>query len=113
MSTTFYDESAFAEAWARGVQLAGTRFFTESGTPQDDSPKWRSCPDVEQINANLGVLSRGEAVFLAALCSFYNSESGGRMLSYLGYASPGAVSAALDEQRRRVIADLTVSYAGW
>ena len=61
----------------------------------------------------LGVLSTGEAVFLAAMYSFYNADDGAAMLTRLGADSPGAVAAALDEKRRRIIADLTMCYAGW
>lgn len=113
MSTPFYDESAFADAWVRGIKIVGLRFFRTARSPEDGSPVWRYCPDFDRINAEIDVLSTGEAVFLAAMCSFYNADAGAAMLRTLGADSPGGVAAALDEPRRRVIAELTVSYAGW
>ena len=35
------------------------------------------------------------------------------MLKQVGGAGPSDVAARLDEQRRRVIADLVVAYPGW
>lgn len=61
----------------------------------------------------MGWLSSGEAVFLAAMYSFYNSRAGGEMLASLGVTAPGDIAASLDASRRHVIADLLVSYAGW
>ena len=61
----------------------------------------------------LGVLSSGEAVFLAALVSFYDSDTGGDMLKDVGGAGLSDIAARLHEQRRRVIADLVVTYPGW
>ena len=60
----------------------------------------------------LGVLSSGEAVFLAALVSFYDSDTGGGMLKN-GGAGLSDIAARLHEQRRRVIADLVTTYPGW
>lgn len=113
MSSPFYDEAAFDAAWHRGVQLAGPRYFYASHHSDERTSKWNFCPNFDRISDALGVLSTGEAVFLAAMYSFYNADDGAAMLTRLGAGSAGAVAAALDEQRRRVIADLTVSYAGW
>ncbi|MEN4460922.1 hypothetical protein ABFV47_32815 [Mycolicibacterium fortuitum] len=113
MSAVFYNEAAFDAAWIRGVQLAGPKFFAASRDAAESTSKWNFCPDFDRINDALGVLSTGEAVLLAAMYSFYNSDDGAAMLASLGVGSPGAVAAALDERRRRVIADLTIAYAGW
>lgn len=112
MSTPFYNNAAFDAAWIRGVRLAGARFFRPTGEG-DGTSKWDFSPDYDRINDALGVLSTGEAVFLAAMYSFFNPDAGATMLRTLGAHSPGGVAVALDEPRRRVIADLTVSYAGW
>lgn len=113
MSTPFYSEAAFDAAWIRGVQIAGRRFFRSEGASADSSSKWDFYPDFDVISSALGVLSTGEAVFLAAMYSFFNPDTGAELLRRLGADSPGFVAASLDEKRRRVIAELTVSYAGW
>lgn len=114
MSVAFYNEQAFFEAWRRGVTIAGRRWFGDGQTTPDNvKSKWDLAPRVDDISASIGVLSSGEAMFLAAMASFYNSDPGGQMLRDLGATGLSDISASLDEQRRSVIADLLVSYHGW
>lgn len=113
MSTPFYSAAAFDDSWIRGVQLAGPRFFHASNNGGSGTNKWDFCPSFDRIRDELAVLSTGEGVFLAAMYSFFDANAGADLLAMVGANSPGAVSAALDEKRRRIIADLTVSYAGW
>lgn len=115
MTTGFYNEDAFFDAWRGGVRLAGPRYFGK-GTAEAvnyATRKWDLEPDYELVTSALGVLSSGEAIFLAAMYSFYNSDDGGKMLAQLGVTAPGDIAAALDEPRRRVIAALLIAYAGW
>lgn len=115
MTTSYYSETAFVDAWARGVKLAGPQFFA-NGTgiaPGNSISKFDLAPDFDMIESAMGYLSSGEAVFLAAMYSFYNADTGGRWLSDLGAGGLGDVSARIDEPRRRVLADLLVAYAGW
>lgn len=114
MTTTFHDETAFFDAWKTGVSLAGPRYFGDgSHSPATARSKWDLEPQVEHISGSLGVLSSGESVFLAALVSFYDSDSGGEMLTQVGAHGLSDLAARLDETRRQVLADLLVSYAGW
>lgn len=115
MTTTYYDESAFFDAWRKGVRLAGPRFFGDRTAANVDTAKskYDLVPDYDEVTAALGVLSSGEAVFLAAMYSFYNDDAGGKMLAQLDAPGLAGISAHLDEARTRVIADLLVSYAGW
>lgn len=114
MAAAFHNEQAFFHAWRRGVTIAGRRWFGDSQTPPDHARTlWDLVPHVGDICASIGVLSCGQALFLAAMVSFYNSEAGGQMLRELGVAGLGDICAGLDEQRRRVVADLLVSYPGW
>jgi hypothetical protein len=67
---------------------------------------------VSHINDAFGVLSSGERMFLAAMVSFYSGEDGGPLLrrcQFEGLCDLGG----LDLQRRQVIADLVMNYAGW
>ncbi|MGH3556010.1 MAG: hypothetical protein ACRDTK_00555 [Mycobacterium sp.] len=112
--TAAFNEQAFFEAWRRGVTIAGCRWFGDGQTSPDTAKsKWDLAPRVDDISASIGVLSSGEAMLLAAMVSFYNSEPGGQMLRDLGATGLSDISAGLDEQRRSVVADLLVSYPGW
>lgn len=114
MSAPFYNEQAFFEAWQRGVAIAGHHWFGDGQmAPDNATSKWDLAPRVDDIFASIGVLSSGEAMFLAAMVSFYNSDPGGQMLRDLGATGLSDISASLDEQRRSVLADLLVSYPGW
>lgn len=111
---TFYDEASFFDAWKRGVSLAGLTFFGDGRTaPDAATSKNDLAPDYDMVQSGLGQLSSGEAVFLAAMYSFYNATVGGKMLAKLKADGLGDISAALDEQRVRVLADLMISYPGW
>ena len=78
MTTTFYDETAFFDAWKTGVTIAGPRYF-EDGTysPTTARGKWDLEPRLDDITRSLGVLSSGEAIFLAARVSFYDADRRG------------------------------------
>ena len=115
MTTTYYNETAFFAAWHKAVRLAGPLYFGD-GTAENvetAKSKYDLPPDYDEVTGALGVLSSGEAVFLAALYSFFNADAGGKMLASLGANGLGDIAAHLDEARCRVIADLLVSYAGW
>lgn len=113
MTATFYDEDAFFSAWKEAVKLAGSGYFGVDRTPATARSKWDLEPRVDLISNELDVLSSGESVFLAALVSFYDAESGGEMLQLVGARGFSDISSRLDQPRRQVLADLLVSYAGW
>lgn len=104
----YYSEPAFFDAWTRGVQLAGTQFFT---VRKPIKTKHDLEPDFDMIESGMGYLSSGERLFLTAMYSFYNSH--GAAILYGRPFTPGDIAAALDEPRLRIVADLTVSYTGW
>ena len=108
------DEVAFLEAWRRGVMIAGVEHFG-AGNGVIGESKWDLAPRVEEIERWIGTMSSGEATFIAAMVSFYNARVGGKMLADMNLGSYGLadVTAGLDPDRRRVIADLLLSYAGW
>jgi hypothetical protein len=115
-AATYYSATAFLDAWKRGVELAGDRWFGSGRyTPEqlDTASKYDLAPRYDDIVANLGILSSGEAAFLVALYSFYNGRVAGRLFERLGITGLAHVSQRLDEPRLRVIADLLVSYEGW
>lgn len=104
----------FFQAWKKAVLLAGPRYFgieCRSDINMARS-KWDLCPDVPLIESAIGVMSHGEQVFLAALVSFYNDETGGRLLQRVGVRSL-ADFGLLDTQRRMLLATLIIHYSGW
>lgn len=111
----FADAAAtFLRAWKQGVELAGVRFFG-NGTRQDlDAArrKWDLCPNLTLINDAINVMSHGEAIFLASLVSFYDSEDGGRLLRHAGVDGLADLGR-LDLKRRAIISSLLLSYTGW
>jgi hypothetical protein len=111
MTTSYYSEPSFFDAWLRGVEIAGPRWFGD-GTGRGNS-KWEFEPQYDAINGAIGWLASGEAAFLAPMYSFYNATAGGKMLRRLQLHGMADIAAALDEPRRRVIADLLVAYGGW
>jgi hypothetical protein len=112
-TAVYYDADSFLDAWLRGVEIAGIEWFGNAWSDKTSPTKWDYRPDFDLIEGNIGVLSTGEAAFLAAMYSFFNPDTGAQMMRDLGFGSPGAVAAVMDEPRRRVIADLLVSYDGW
>jgi hypothetical protein len=70
-------------------------------------------PRIDAIKKALEVLPTGSAVFLAALVSCCNGDTGGRMLRALQASGFADIASRLDVDQRRVLADLLVSFEGW
>ncbi|GAT10195.1 hypothetical protein H7I77_04580 [Mycolicibacterium novocastrense] len=107
-------ERPFSEAWLRGVALfhdyAG--IFDHSGKPTPESYRaWP--PDVVSIKKHIDELSSSDAVFIAAMVSFFNGDAGGKLLRGLGASGLSDIAASLNKERRQILADLLVSYPGW
>lgn len=103
----------FFDAWKRGVALAGTHLFGTGVAAVDRAASvWDLCPKVDLIERTIGVMSSGEKVFLAALVSFYNTETGGKLFKRIGVHGL-ADFGGLDLSRRSVLASLLLNYTGW
>lgn len=109
------EKVAFLEAWKQGVRLAGVHYFhvtSESAAQALDKEQLR--PNREKIEADLGVLSHGERVFISAMYCFFDSADGQAMFARFGEGgSPGEIAYILDDKRRDIIARLLVNYTGW
>ena len=107
-------EQRFLEAWKQGVRIAGPECFRVTApTVGDASHKRQLEPDWDHIEATLLARSRGEAAFLAAMCSFYNAEWGQSLLERAGYPNLCDLAGKLDEPRAGIIAELFLYYPGW
>jgi hypothetical protein len=105
---------AFFQAWKRGAEIAGAEWFgdgTQEGLRRAES-KWDLRPNLLVLNDALGVLSGGQRMFLSAMVSFYNAREGAAMLKRCGFEGLSDLGG-LDLERRQVIADLVLNYAGW
>lgn len=105
---------AFFQAWKRGAEIAGAEWFgdgTREGLHRAES-KWDLRPNLLVLNDALGVLSGGQRMLLSAMVSFYNAREGAAMLKRCGFEGLSDLGG-LDLERRQVIADLVLNYAGW
>jgi len=105
------NQDAFLDAWRRGISIAGPKWFGD-GTGVG-ATKWKLEPRYDDIASAIGWLSSGESAFLVAMYSFYNADTGGELMRKLGIGGLADVAGRLDGPRRKVIADLLVSYEGW
>ncbi|MFW2928954.1 hypothetical protein [Pseudomonas aeruginosa] len=104
----------FFQAWKRGAEIAGAEWFgdgTHEGLRRAES-KWDLRPNLLVLNDALGVLSGRQRMFLSAMVSFYNAREGAAMLKRCGFEGLADLGG-LDLERRQVIADLVLNYAGW
>jgi hypothetical protein len=107
-------EARFLDAWKRGVQMAGENYFRlKAPTVEAAMHKHQLAPDCELIEASLGARSRGQAAFLAAMCSFYDAEWGQRLLVRAGYPNLCDLASKLDPPYAEIIAELFLNYPGW
>lgn len=110
----------FLSAWVAGVRIIGEGYFTHNpryaepaNSLNEVSDKWQLIPKWEFVEKSIGVLSGGEAALLAAMCSFYNSEWGDKLLHDLEIRGLGDVSGKLDVKERKILSDLMLYYTGW
>ncbi|MEW6647164.1 MAG: hypothetical protein AB1450_08205 [Pseudomonadota bacterium] len=111
----------FLAAWKAGVKIAGDDLFrVERGYARiscidEATTKWQLVPARDEVEAYVlkGKASRWTRAFVAAMCSFYNSEWAAGMLKRLKVGSIGELAQGLDGERRTVLAALLVSYRGW
>ncbi|GAB4361019.1 MAG: hypothetical protein Kow006_31410 [Gammaproteobacteria bacterium] len=121
MQTEFHElddythrERRFLAAWKRGVALAGESYFhVTSASVAEAINKNQLRPDWQRIEHAIGVISRGEAAFLAAMYSFFNAEDGQALLVRAGFPNLCDVASKLDPHRAEVIAELFLTYPGW
>lgn len=113
-------ESAFLAAWkdaiVEGARLCGPRFYQLFGPKslQTAQSKWDLRPEAARVRAAMGVLSRGERIYLGALYSFFNPDDGQQLLSE--YAFPGNLAeilTRLEARQVKAIMRLVETYPGW
>jgi len=109
----------FLDTWKKAVNLAGERFFTNNrdyqvaSTADEATDKWQLIPVRKTIDNYLGVASTGEALFIAALYSFYNGRDGEKMIQELGYSGLGDIANRLEYDQLEIITTLMKYHTGW
>ena len=108
------DEQSFLAAWKDAVELAGhTRFGHQAGSPAEATHWHQLTPKLDEMRKVLPNRCQAEAVFVAALASYYNAEEGQRLLTKAGCTSYGSLAQILDKHRRTLLAVLMINYQGW
>ena len=103
----------FLAAWKQGVWLAGEEFFYVKVPVESATDKKQLMPNSQYINEKIGMLSDGQAAFLAAMCSFYSSHWGQKLLEKCHYPNICDLAAKLEDEPREIIAELFFNYDGW
>lgn len=104
----------FLAAWKRGC-LISPHYFGD-GTVEGieaATDKWQLAPNTDAIKKAVRSKSPGEAIFLAAMVSFYNDVTSRQIQKAVGQSDGIGNLLRMDLECRQVIADLLVSYAGW
>lgn len=110
------DDSHFFNAWRRAVGLVHqTKPGIFGGTDLDLARDRDDLqPDVERVRSEFNAMSSGESAFIGGLVSFYSSRLGAELLTdRFGDAGLATLLNHLDNPRRRVLAELLLSYRGW
>lgn len=105
--------SHFLKAWIAGVKKAGENYFELKGPVEDITNKWQVCPKASFILEVAGSISHGQAALLGLMCSFYNSEDGQNILEKVNLPNFVDALAILDNESRKIISDLCLTYSGW
>lgn len=105
----------FFNAWREGAALAGAIYFgdgTEANL-KNATNRDQLAPNLERCKKGIGCLSSGEKVFLAALYTFYNGAAGQPLMQAANVKGMSDIASSLDLKRRRIVAELLMSYNGW
>ncbi len=103
----------FLAAWKSGIKLVGAQYFHIVGSVESATNKWDLMPNRALIEHSLHQVSKGQAILLAVMYSFYNGDDGQLYLEQLGYPNISDIAAHLDKEEVAVVADLLVNYSGW
>jgi len=109
----------FLKAWKEAVIKIGTGYFQvqrgytipiEAAAATD---KWQLIPNIDAMENRFGTCSIGEGVFMAAVLSFYNSETSEPFMKQYGMYGIGDVAGRLDLDEADIITCLMLNHTGW
>lgn len=109
----------FLEAWKEAVDKIGAGYFQcQSGytIPMETSVatnKWQLIPNIYAMDQRLGTCSVGEGVFMAAVLSFYNSDTSEKFMHHFQMFGLGDIAGRLDLDELDIITRLMLNHTGW
>jgi len=105
--------SRFLQAWKRGVDFLGPRFFGPE-TPQTANQKEDLRPLKVVVDAAFADESEGEEQFLAAMVSFYDPAWGEELANRIEcHKSLCGLTFDLDHECTEIVSELLLNYEGW
>jgi len=104
----------FMEAWIAAVKMIGFSFFHGPVNSPEEASHWRRLsPDLTLLRKSVANRCQQDAVFAAAVISFYNAEEGQKLLNKTGCHAFGSLASLLNEKQRLIVATLFNNYTGW
>lgn len=107
-------EASFLDVWRDGVQIAGAGLFGCQVAHPREAAHWRQLtPKLDVMRRELPNRGQVDAVFAAALASFFNPEEGQKLMARAGCHGFGGLAVLLDARRRSLLACLLANFRGW
>ena len=105
----------FLTTWKQAIELIGPDYFHCKGVDcyQDATDRDQLRPNNDAIEHFISVCSIGEGVFIAAVCSFFNSDWGLEIGKGFGYVAIGDIAKRLDLDQLEVLTALILNHTGW
>lgn len=104
----------FLAAWKNGVEIAGTGLFGCQARSPQEATHWRQlAPKLDVMRKQLPNRSQADAVFAAAMASFFNPAEGHKLMTKVGAPEFGSLTTVLDRRRRSILAVLLINFGGW
>lgn len=103
----------FLKAWKQGIKLVGEEFFNITSTVDTATHIDELRPNKEMLEQNLYRLSTGQALFLAAMYSFFDSQDGQLFLEQLERPNICDIASRLEKEYLEIILVLMANYHGW
>lgn len=107
-------DAQFLSAWQAGIEIAGSSLFGCQAPNPNAATHWHQLtPKLDAMRKAIPNRCQGDAVFIAAMASFFNAEEGQKLLNKAGAHAFGNLLTLLDDRRRAVIADLFHNFRSW
>ena len=109
----------FLKAWKEAAIKIGSQYFEcqrgftipiETAAATD---KWQLIPNINAMAERVNVCSVGEGVFMAAVISFYNGETGENFMHQFQMFGLGDIAGRLDLDEVDIITRLMFNHTGW
>jgi len=104
----------FLNAWKMGAELIGPHYFKGPAPTPHQARHWRHLtPDLDAMRRKLINRSQADAVFAAAMASFYNAQEGHKLMKRAGCETFGSAVTSITTAQRGLLAQMVGSYQKW